>query len=40
MSPIATLYNTARSKVENTLIDVTLTSAEVIQFTSTLVTSI
>ena len=36
MSTIATLHNTARSKVESTLLDVTLTTAEVAQFTLTL----
>ena len=35
MSPITTLHNTARSKVETALLDVTLTPAEVIQFTPT-----
>ena len=35
MSPITTLHNTARSKVETALLDVTLTPAEVVQFTST-----
>ena len=35
MSPITTLHNTARSKVETALLDVTLTPAEVVQFTRT-----
>ena len=35
MSPITTLHNIARLKVETALLDVTLTPAEVVQFTST-----
>ena len=35
MSTITTLHNTARSKVETALLDVTLTTAEVEQFTPT-----
>ena len=36
MNTITTLHNTARSKVENALLDVTLTTAEVTQFTPTM----
>ena len=40
MSPIITLHNTARSKVETVLLDVTLTPAEVVQFTPIPATSL
>ena len=40
MSTITTLHNTARSKVETALLDVTLTTTEVAQFTPTLNTSL
>ena len=39
MSTITTLHNTARSKVESALLDVTLATAEVEQFTPTLNTN-
>ena len=35
MNPITTLHTTARSKVETTLLDVTLALSEVSQFTPT-----